>query len=306
MRMKSNFPIVWHTSHVDHFVSYLLPILGAESYNKKPRWIQGRNGLVFGVYARKPGMLSMIQQFAMRVHSCVVMFLGYDILLLEAQYRMYKDLYESIFRRCVLATDGGPSTVERIQNVIGRREIHQVRLPPKEVFSCMPFPTGVFKISCRQAPRLHDKYRLPLMMDVARMVPDVSFVCHHVQGFPRQHWPKNLPDNMVILERSIEDMRGFLLGVSCAIRLPESDTYSMIAIETKQAGRPVISNSRDMPYMLHCEPVASMLVQRIRQAQELAMQHPSGLEEESQFYCDQHCPSRFVDTMNRLWKGRAQ
>lgn len=283
---------------VQYFAEYLSRYLSAELRPFNDRTPTDR-GLIFGCFASDERGLRWLASRARLTQRCIAMFVGWDIKQLQENWPRHKTAYEVFFNHVRLATDGGADT-KALLEAITSRPVACIPLPPPRMYSCRPFLEGPLEFGCRQSPQLHGKYKLPLILEVARRLPDVTFHVHHPFGFPAEAVPAGSPGNVEYHEKPIEDMDGFLTRIAGSIRMTDTDTTSMGSIESMMAGRYVITNRR-IPLTLHCPPSVEAILRKIAFVGRRVKDHPLGRMIASDYYTNLHSPQRFIEAMDSLW-----
>lgn len=181
---------------------------------------------------------------------------------------------------------------------------------PSKFFDVTPLPEK-FAVAIYMPNGWEEFHSLPLIKEVARQMPEVTFNLYGGTNIPTKKAKKNLkePDNLVwngVIKK--EDMQDFISRNSALLRLPQHDGFPLSVVEFFSAGRNVIYN-KDIDFGLVAEMSQNSVIEKIREAMALPLNTQA-----SEHYRALHDPEKFKaklqEVMNykpkEYWEDRAE
>lgn len=203
--------------------------------------------------------------YRIRLRKGILLFAGHDIGELQSMDAAERQkLFSFLKSQNITFATESPIIQKRIKHLFDL-DTEVVYLPAAHSFLDIPDPLPeIFNVGCYLD---HGNYYYhDLILSVVRKMPDISFNFYNIGGYEPNNEEKGI-GNLICYRECISDMREFLKGISCGLRITIDDTYSMSAIEYNMAGRMFINN-HEMPYcmLLPDKPTEEEVMNNIRLA----------------------------------------
>jgi hypothetical protein len=234
----------------------------------------------------------------MSFKKTIVLFAGGDILQLQEMTNWKR---VQLFRK--LKDKGWIFAVEAPMIQIRIKELFDldteiIYLPSKFDWREFDFQLPkTFSIGCYLPSTRKTTYQHPIIMEAVKKFPEINFHFYCTLGYEISERDLIVP-NAIYHTGAISDIPNFLKDISCGIRMPLNDTYSMSAIEYNLAGRWFITNQA-MPFcdQLPQEPTSLELIEKIEEVRQRKHLNQEG----KSFYSSYHTKEVFIKRLEELF-----